>query len=134
MTKFDELYEELKEKIVESFENGVTLDEAEKLSFKFLYAQLMLSSELKKTALDARMRKSGVKSIRAAIYLDIVQKSDKKPTEAQITAMLDSDTIVAGEQQAYDEAEVAAEELERNHRTFENAHVLYRKIIGGRME
>lgn len=131
---FEKLCQQLEAKIQSAFETGISLEDAEKLSSEFLYANLMLSSELKKIALDARMRKAGVKSIRAAIYLDIVQKSDKKPTEAQITAMIDTDPLVTGEQSSYDDAEVNAEHLERIYRTFENAHILYRKISGGRME
>ena len=113
MSKFIELCKQLEAKIVNTYEEGVTLEDAEKLAGEFLYAQMQVSHELKKSDLDARMRKTGVKAIRAAIYLDIVQKSDKKPTESQLTAMLDSDSIVTGEQNSLDEAESNRDELER---------------------
>lgn len=132
--KFKELCESLETKIQKSYEDGVTLEEAEKLAGEFLYAQLQVSSELKKADLDARLRKNGTKAIRAAIYLDIVQKSDKKPTEAQIAAMVDTDKIVQEEQQAFDTAEVNRDELERFYNIFQNAHVHFRGIAKGRFE
>lgn len=134
MNKFETLYTRLEGKIQESFETGISLEDAERLASELVFANMKLSEELKRVSLDARMRKSGVKSIRAALYLDIVQKSDKKPTEAAIAAMVDTEPLVVSQQTAFDEAEVEAEHLERIHRSFENAHILYRKISGGRME
>lgn len=129
-----ELLKRLEDKIKQSYEQGITLDEAEKLASEFLYAQLQISAELTKYDLDSRLRKNGVKSIRAAIYLDIVQKSDKKPTEAQIGAMIDADKIVQDEQQAYDQAEVSKAELDRYYDVFQNAHVHFRTVAKGRFE
>lgn len=134
MTPFEKLCKNLEAKIVNCYEQGVTLDEAEKLAAEFLVAQMKVSEELKTADLSSRMRKSGVKSIRAAIYLDVVQKSEKKPTEGQITAMLDSDKIVAGEQEAFDIAEVARDQLERYYSIFQNAHIYFRSISKGRFD
>jgi hypothetical protein len=134
MTKFETLCKQLEAKIVSSYEEGVTLEEAEKLAAQFLFAQLAVSTELKKADLDSRMRKNGVKSIRAAIYLDIVSKSDKKPTEAQITATIDTDKIVGDEQGAFDMAEVSKADLERYYDIFGNAHVYFRTISKGRFD
>jgi hypothetical protein len=128
---FKQLCKQLEVKIQNSYENGVTLEEAEKLAGEFLYAQMQVSEELKKADLDSRLRKTGVKSIRAAIYLDIVQKNDKRPTEANITAMIDSDQIVVGEQEAFDSAEVTRDELERYYDIFLNAHIYYRGVAKG---
>ncbi len=124
----------IEDKIVQSYEQGVTLEDAEKLGGEFLYAMMLVSNALKKSDLDSRMRKSGVKAIRAAIYLDIVQRSDKKPTEAQITAMLDTEKIISDEQTAYDLAEVEKNDLERYYSIFQNAHIFYRSVSKGRME
>lgn len=129
-----ELCKQLEAKIVSSYEQGVSLEDAERLASEFLYAQMQISGELKKLDLDSRMRKTGVKAVRAAIYLDIVQKSDKKPTEAQISAMLDSDQLVSGEQEALDTAEVERDDLKRYYDIFQNAHIHYRGIAKGRME
>jgi ERCC4-type nuclease len=131
MTKFKDLCAELEEQIVASYEDGVSMEQAEKLAAKFLHAQMIVSGELKKADLDSRMRKNGVKSIRAAIYLDIVQKADKKPTEAQIGAMIDTDSLVAGEQRSFDEAEANRDEMERYYGIFQNGHIYFRGIAKG---
>lgn len=131
---FKDLCKQLESKIQNSYEQGVTVDEAEKLAAEFLYSQLQVSGELKKVDLDSRMRKSGVKAIKAAVYLDIVQKSEKKPTESQMTALIDSDKIVASEQEALDKAEVSRDEMERYYNIFSNAHIYYRGISKGRFD
>ncbi len=125
---------ELEKKIEDSYISGISTEHAEKLSGEFLHAQLKVSEQLKKADLDARMRKSGVKAVRAAIYLDIVQKADKKPTESQIAAMIDSDKIVVDEQRGLDEAEVLRDEMERYYSIFQNAHIHYRTIAKGKFE
>jgi len=135
MNKFRELCQQLEDKIKKSYEQGVTLEDAEKLAGEFLYAQLQVSQQLKTASLDARMRKSGVKAIRAAIYLNIVQNQDgKRPTEANIAAMIDSDKLSNEEQLAYDTAEVSSQELERFYNIFSNAHIFYRGISKGKFE
>lgn len=131
MTNFEKLCERLEAKIQSAYTEGVTLEEAEKLASEFLHGQLAVSNELKKSDLSSRMRKNGVKAIRAAIYLDTVQKSDKKPTESQLTAMLDSDKIVSDEQEALDLAEVGRDELKRYYDIFTNAHIHFRGIAKG---
>src|ERR1700693_31634 len=88
----------LEGKIQASYEEGTTLEQAEKLAGEFLYAQIVVSTELKKADLNARMRKSGVKAVRAAIYLETVNNSLKRPTEAQTAAIIDSDKLVLDEQ------------------------------------
>ncbi len=132
--KFQELCKQLETKIQNSYEQGVTLEDAERLAGEFLYAQLQVSTELKKADLDSRLRKSGVKAVRSAIYLDIVQKADKKPTETQIESMINADKIVQDEQEAFDRAEVDRNELERYYQIFQNAHIHYRGVSKGRFE
>lgn len=134
MSQFKEMLRSLELKIQNSYESGVTVDEAERLASEFLYAQIQVSTELSKGDLDARMRKSGVKAVRAAIYLDIVSKADKKPVEAQITAMIDSDKLVVDEQRDFDAAEVSRDELERYYNIFINAHIHFRAVAKGRFE
>lgn len=128
---FKELCHQLQAKIQQSYTEGTTLDEAEKLAAEFLHAMMTVSAELKTVSLDARMRKSGTKAARAGAYLDIVGKSDKKPTEAQIGATIDMDALVNKEQDALDHAEVDKEELERYYDIFNNAHIYYRGIAKG---
>lgn len=131
MSNFKDLCEQLEAKIKESYEQGVTLETAERLASEFLYAQLQVSGELKKADLDSRMRKSGVKAVRAAIYLDIIQKISKKPTEAAIGANIDSDKIVLDEQHSLDLAEADRDELERYYNIFIQAHVHFRNLAKG---
>lgn len=123
----------MEDKIKDSYEAGITLEDAEKLSAEFLYAQLKISEELKAKDLDSRMRKQGVKAIRAALYTEACSKADKKPTEAQLTAMLDVNDLVSGEQSAFDVAEVERDELDRAYSVFQAAHVYYRQISRGSM-
>lgn len=126
-----ELIKRLETKIKDSYEQGVTADEAEKLASEFLHAQMMIAAELRNLDLDARMKKSGVKAIRAAIYLDICSKADKKPTESQIAALIDTDKVVGTEQQAFDQAEVDRNELERYYDIFGNGHIHFRTVAKG---
>lgn len=123
-------FKELADIIESTYTEGVTLEEAEKLAARFLHAQLQVSSELAKLDLDARMRKSGVKAIRAAVYLD-KRSSGEKVTEATLAAMVDSDSIVSGEQEGLDKAEVSRDELERMYNVFQNGHIYYRGIAKG---
>ena len=131
MSKFKSLCETLEGKIQKSYEEGVTLEQAERLASEFLHAQLIVSSELRKFDLDSRMKKSGVKAIRAAVYLNAVKGQDKKPTEAAITAIIDSDELVAAEQERFDLAEVERDDLKRYYDIFTNAHIHFRGIAKG---
>lgn len=131
MSNFKQLVDKLQNKIIASYEDGVSMQDAEKLASEFLHGQLVVSSELRKADLDSRTRKSGVKAIRAAIYLDIVSKADKKPVEAALASMLDSDELVKGEQASYDLSEVDKAELERLYDVFAASHVHYRNVAKG---
>lgn len=132
--KFDQLCEELETAITTSYEEGVSLDEAEKLMFKCLAIRLLLSAELSKVDLDTRMKKSGVKAVKAAIYLEAATKDPKKPSDVMLGAIVDSNELVRGEQDRLDAAEVKKAELERLDNIFENAHVSFRKIGTGKFE
>lgn len=127
-------YKDLEDEIIKVYTEGVTLDEAEKLAAKFLAAQISVSQDLQKADLDSRMRKTGVKSIRAAVYLNIVQNSEKKPTESQIEHSINIDEIVNKEQESFDAAETSKAELERLFDIFSNAHIFFRGLAKGRFE
>ncbi len=128
---FKEFCTELEEKVINSYSNGVSLDEAERNAGQFLHATMVVGAELTRADLDARTRKSGVKGIRAAIYLDIVQTTDKKPTETAIDSMITVNKLVAAEQKALDSAEVRKAELERLYDIFNQAHVYFRQMSRG---
>lgn len=122
---------ELEKEIESAYTAGVTMEEAERLAAKFLHAQLLISSELSKVDLDARMRKSGTKAVRAAVYLSIVSQAEKKPTENQIGSIIDTDEAVKKEQDAYDRAEVDKAQLERYYDIFLNGHIYMRGVAKG---
>lgn len=129
-----EFLKNLENKIQESYESGVTLESAERLAAEFLHAQIQLSAALKSADLDSRMRKSGVKAIRAAIYKNAVSGLDKKPTEAAIQSTIDSDKLLMEEQKSFDEAEVGRDDLKRYYDIFANAHIFFRGVSKGRFE
>lgn len=120
--------------IQDAYEASPTLDEAEKLAALFLDAQLRVGTELKSADLDARMRKSGLKAIKAAVYLEEASRGDKKPTEATLTAKIDSSELVIQEQQALDNAEVYRDELQNYLSVFRDGHIYFRGMAKGRFE
>src|SRR5690554_4693134 len=128
---FLNLCEELESKIQEVYEKGITPEDAEKLAAKFLYAQMVISRELRKADLDTKMRKTGVKALRAAVYLDTVKSQEKKPTEATISATIDTHGVVQQEQDSFDKAEVLKAELERYYDIFTNGHIYARGVAKG---
>lgn len=132
--KITDFCKELEEVFQVSYEEGTTLDQAEKLAAKFLHAQMILSREITATDLDSRMRKTGVKAVRSAVYMAEATKAEKKPTEAMLASLVDSNDLVCGEQRRFDEAEVSKAELERYYDIFSNAHVYYRGIAKGRFD
>lgn len=133
MTSFQVMCKNLDAKIQLSYEEGTSIETAERLAAEFLHAQLLVGTELSVVDLDLRMRKSGVKGVRASMYLDAATKGQdgKKPTEAALAAILDSNEIIAGEQQRLDEAEVRHSELKRIYDVYTNAHIYYRGVAKG---
>jgi hypothetical protein len=127
-------FKQLEDKIKSAYEEGTTIDEAEKLAAEFLYAQMSVAKLLQAADLDARMRKTGVKAIKAAIYLSEVQKADKKPSDVLLEQTVNTNELVTGEQNAYDEAEVNKEALERQYNIFRESHIYFRGISKGRFE
>ena len=129
--KFEEQLKLLENKIKASYEESITMPEAEKLAAEFLHAQIVVSGELRKSDLDARMKKSGVKALRANAYLSIVSEAEKKPTETQIASIIDTDQLVIKNQELLDKSEVDRANLERYYDIFTNAHVFYRNVARG---
>ncbi len=131
---FKDYCKQLEAKIQSSYESGVTLEQSEKLAAEFLHAQMKVSEELKTADLDSRMRKSGVKAVRAAIYAETCSKADKKPTEAQIEHTINSNEIVQNEQLELDKAEVSRDDLERYFSIFKESHIYFRNVSKGRFD
>ena len=134
MSKFMAFCESLKKDITRSYEEGVTMEEAEKLAAKFLDGSLQVGEALKNADLDRRMKKAGVKTIRAAAYLEAASQGDKKPSDKLIEAVIDSDTVVAENQRLFDVAEVEVAALQSYQSVFHEAHIFYRGISKGRFE
>ncbi len=128
---FQEYAAKLETKIIDSYESGVSLEEAERLASEFLAAQLRVSSELKTADLDARMKKTAVKGLRSVAYMKAASAGDKKPTEAMLAATVDTNNHVVDTQTLLDTAEVNRDELERYYQIFQNAHVHYRNVAKG---
>lgn len=124
----------LEEKIKTSYQSGVTLDEAEKLASEFLSAMLEISEELRSADLSSRMRKASLKAVKAAVYMNEATKNDKKPTESMLTALIDKNEIVQGEQESFDKTEVERDALERTFSILKEAHLHFRGISKGRFE
>ncbi len=132
--QFLTLCESLKNDIIKSYEEGVTLEEAERLAAKFLNGSIQVGEALRVTDLDRRMKKSGVKTIRAAAYLEAASQGDKKPSDKLIEAVIDSDPVVVENQKMFDEAEVEVNALENYLSVFHEAHIYYRGIAKGKFE
>ena len=128
---FLKLCEELTNQIQDSYESGITMEEAEKLAGKFLYAQIQVSEELKKSDLDARMRKSGLKAIRAAVYLDAATKGDKKPSDVLLEHLINQTPEVNQSQDGMDKAESERDHLQNYLNIFKDAHIHFRSIAKG---
>lgn len=127
-------YESLVKDIERTAEEGVTLNEAEKLAGKALAVMNLVSSQLAEAEQDRRMRKQGVKSLRSAVRLEEVSKHEKKPTEGALEDAVNTDNRVLDEESSYDSAEVKTAELERQFGIAKEAHIYYRGVSKGRFE
>lgn len=132
--KFDVFCTSLENKIKDSYENGVTMDQAEKLAGEFLYAQMVVSNELKRADLDSRMRKAGLKSLKAQAYMDACSKSDKKPTETALEHIVNTNELVKVEHKDFDEKESLRDNLTRYYNIFREAHIHFRGISKGKFD
>lgn len=132
--KIQDLCDELKADIQRVYEESVTIPDAEKLAAKFLGAQMDLASALRNTDLDSKMRKSGLKAIKAAVYMEAATKTDKKPSDVMLDHIINLDSVVAGEQLRLDESEVDRDELQNYLNIAKDGHLYFRAISKGRFE
>lgn len=128
------IYKEIEQAITSAHQEGITLDQAERLAAKTLSAQIQVSEELTSIDLQARMAKSSVKAIKAAVYINIVGSVEKKPTEAAISAIIDSDELVTSSQNTLDKFEVDRDSLHRYYDIFREAHIYFRGVAKGKFE
>lgn len=134
MSTLNALIESLTKDIENAYETSITMEEAERLAAKFLLGQIKVSESLASADLDARMRKQGVKAIRAAVYLENATKGEKKPSDVMLEAMVNRDDLVSGEEASYIKAEVEAERLQNYLNIFKDAHIYARGVSRGRFE
>lgn len=118
-------------KIIDIYKHRLSMEDAEKLAAEFLHAEIIMSEAITTADLDTRTRKTGLKAIRAAVYLAEVQKNDKKPSDNLLNAIVDTNSDVAEAQDEYDRAEVAKLELERHYDIFHNGHLFARTVAKG---
>lgn len=134
MSQLNAICEKLKVSIEQAYDQGVTMAEAEKLAALTLQARLMLSDSIKTADLDARMRKNGVKAVRANVYMDEITKHDKKPAEAFLENAVNLSALVLEEETAFAEAETERNRLESYLDIFKDAHVFFRQVCKGSFE
>lgn len=134
MNNLNSYLSELEKNITDAYDSSPTLEEAEKLAAKFLAAQIKVGEELQVVDLDCRMRKTGLKAIKAAVYLKEASKGDKKPSDVMLGAIVDTDKIVGEAQDGFDSAEVFKNKLENYLNVFRDAHIYFRGIAKGRFE
>lgn len=122
---------ELENDIKNAYEGNITITEAEKLAAKFLKAQMVIARELESSDLDTKMRKSGLKSIRAAVYMDEAKKDAKKPSDTLLEHHINMNEIVLGEQNRFDEAESSRDLLQNYLNIFRDGHLYFRMLAKG---
>ena len=131
---FKQFCKNLEDKISSAYNDGVTLEVAEKLAGEFLHAQIVVSNQLKTSDLDSRMRKSGLKAVRAAVYMATCSIADKKPTETMLENILNTNELVQKEQDSLDTAEVERDDLKRYYDIFREGHIYFRGIAKGKFD
>lgn len=121
----------LEDDIKRAYEEGVSMEQAERLAAKFLSAQLSIAADLHTMDLDARMRKTSLKAIRGAVYLDAATKGDKKPSDVMLGALVDTNDIVGKEQDSYDRAEADRDYRQNLYNICKEAHIYFRGVAKG---
>lgn len=134
ISEFALLCEELTQALKDSYQQGVSLEDAEKLAGKFLYAEILVSDELRKADLNSRVRKQGVKALRAALYMEEAKKTDKKPSDTWIEAAVNMNELTSSEQNGLDEAEIERDRLQSYFNIFKEGHIFMRGIAKGRFD
>lgn len=124
-------YETLIEQIEKAYNEGVTQSEAERLAAGSLLVMNDLSCRLIVTESDRRMKKVGLKAIRAAVRLEAAKSGDKKPTESIIDAMVDTNELVSETESGYDAAEVASQAADRQYNIAKESHLYFRSVAKG---
>lgn len=132
--EFTAFCKEIETDIQNAYIGSVSIQDAELLAAKFLHAMIQIGDALRDADLDSRMRKSGLKALKAGVYLNEASKGDKKPSDVMLNAMVDRDAMVCDSQMAFDRAEVYKLELENYLHVAKEAHIYFRGVAKGRFE
>lgn len=127
-------HSELTSIIQQAYESSVTIQEAEKFAALFLHAQIQVGDELSKADMDSRMRKNGLKAVKAAVYMEAATKTEKKPSDVMLEAVVNMNELVTGEQEGFDRAEVERDRLQNLLNVYRDAHIYFRALAKGRFE
>lgn len=130
-SELTKLIEELTGLIKSSYEESITVSEAEKLAGRFLEAQLQLTKALSSADLDSRMKKSGLKALKAGTYLEAATGGEKKPSDTLLNNIVDDNDAVKLAQAEFDSAEVYKDELYNYFSIFRESHIHFRTIARG---
>lgn len=125
------LCQELETTVQAAYEDGVTIEAAEKLAARMLAAQMKIAMQLASTDLDARMKKNGVKAMKAAAYMDEIAKHEKKPSEGFLENAVNANEIVGKEADAYEKADAEKDALATYLGIFKDAHIYFRTLAKG---
>lgn len=124
-------YAGLKEDVLRIYEESISITEAERLSAKFLHAQMEISEEIKRKDLDARMKKAGLETMESKVLLDEIAKHDKKPSDSVLSAVVATNEQVNASKNAMFEAQTETEALKRLYEIFKDGHIFARGIAKG---
>lgn len=127
-------YDELKEAIKKATDEGVSIPDAERLAAKTLTARIELSEEIKTQAIDAKMKRLGVKAVQAETYKKATEGVEKKPTEAALIHTINLNPEVIQEEINHAEAEAELEYKQSLLEIFKDAHLYFRSIMKGSFE
>ena len=125
----NKLCEDLKAAIKKGHETDTSVSEAELLACKALDACLALADEIQSIDLKTRMRKAGVRTIRAQAYMDEIAKHDKKPAEGYLDAAIALQSAVQAAEQDLAEHEVELNRLKTYADVFAESHQYFRAIM-----
>jgi hypothetical protein len=124
-------YETLVLEIQKASEEGVTMEHAERVAATSLFVIYALSERLTLLDKERRMRKRGLKAIKSAVRTEEVKRHDKKPTESQLEDVINLSPIVASEEEAFDNSDINADELERQFGIAKESHLFFRSVSKG---
>jgi hypothetical protein len=128
MSKLHKDLDDLKSQVEKAYSHGVSIEDAERFAAKCLSAQITIAEELITADLDARMKKNGVKAIKAAIWHEAATKDEKKPSDKMLDSIVDMNKLVQDEQAGFDRADAEKDNLNVLLGIFRDAHIYFRSI------